>query len=105
MSTLSAEDKAELEAAITEAEAVLRMTICDKERAENADKKLIEVLHKIGAENYETIQEDTQPSPFVEKLTYSMSKGSLVIFGGGSLVDRLLNPIRTLASKIFGGNC
>lgn len=103
MSTLSAEDKAELEAAIAEAEAVLQMTICDKERAENADKKLIEVLHKIGAENYETINEDKQPDPIVESIARAFSEGTLKLFGGGSPVDRLLNPIRTFFANIFEG--
>ncbi|MBQ2758519.1 MAG: hypothetical protein IJE93_02000 [Clostridia bacterium] len=102
-STLSAEDKAELEAAIAEGEAVLQMTICDKERAENADKRLIEVLHKIGAENYETIEEDSQPDPIIESIACAMSKSSLALFGGGSPVDRLLNPIRTFFSNIFSG--
>ncbi len=103
-STLSEEDKAELNAAIAEAEAVLKMTIADQERVEAAENRLIAILHKVGAEGYENIESD-EPSaldPVFQSITYAMSKGTLFLLGGGSLVDRILWPARTLINLIFG---
>ena len=102
---LSAEDKAELNAAIAEAEDVLTMTIADQTRVEKAETRLIAILHKIGAEGYETI-ESSEPSPMdpiLESITCAMSKGTLFLFGGGSPVDRVLTPIRNL-EEIFSGD-
>lgn len=100
---LSAEDKAELNAAIAEAEAVLKMTVADQKRVEAAEARLIAILHKVGAEGYENI-ETNEPSaldPILEKLTYALSKGSLIIFGGGSPVDKFLEPVKTLVKTFF----
>lgn len=100
---LSAEDKAELNAAIAEAEAVLQMTIADQARVEAAEARLIAILHKVGAEGYENAASD-EPSalaPVLEKLTYVLSKGSLAVFGGGSPVDKFLEPVKTLTTKII----
>ena len=96
---LSEEDKAELNAAIAEGEAVLRMTVADQPRVEAAEKRLIAILHKVGAEGYENIEVEKESilDPILEKIAYAMSKGSLFLFGGGSLVDRILSPIRKLA--------
>ncbi len=102
-SLLSAEDKAELNAAIAEAEDVLKMTIADQPRVEAAEKRLNEILHKVGAPGYENIGQD-EPSPLdpiFEKLTYALSKGSLIIFGGGSPVDKFLEPVKTLVKTVF----
>ncbi len=101
---LSEEDKAELNAAIAEGEAVLKMTIADQPRVEAAEARLIEVLHKVGAEGYENIEpeEESKLDPILEDITYAMSKGSLFLFGGGSLVDRILSPVRKLIDVIKG---
>lgn len=103
-STLSAEDKAELNAAIAEAEAVLQMTVADQARVEAAENRLIEILHKVGAEGYEEINtnEPSVMDPVFEKVTYAMSKTTLFLLGGGSLVDRILTPARKIISLIFG---
>lgn len=101
---LSAEDKAELNAAIAEAEAVLKMTVADQPRVEAAEARLIAILHKVGAEGYENIETD-EPSaldPILEKLTYALSQGSLIIFGGGSPVDKFFEPVKTLVKTILG---
>lgn len=97
--TLSEEDKAELNAAIAEAEAVLQMTITDQERVEAAENRIIAILYKIGAEGYENAapEEESKLDPILESLTCSMSKASLKLFGGGSPTDRLLSPFRKLA--------
>lgn len=102
-STLSAEDKAELNAAIAEAEAVLSMTVSDQARVEAAEARLNQILHKVGAEGYENVGEekDSPLDPFFQSLTYAMSKGTLFLLGGGSLVDRVLYPIRALIKLIF----
>lgn len=103
-STLSAEDKAELNAAIAEAEAVLQMTVADQARVEAAENRLIAILHKVGAEGYEEINtnEPSVMDPVFEKVTYAMSKTSLFLLGGGSLVDRILYPIRYIIGLITG---
>ena len=103
-STLSAEDKAELNAAIAEAEDVLKMTVADQSRVEAAEKRLNEILHKIGAEGYENIESDepTVMDTVFQSVTYAMSKASLFLLGGGSLVDRILTPVRWLINTIFG---
>ena len=95
---LSEEDKAELNAAIAEGEAVLNMTVADQPRVEAAEQRLIEVLHKVGAEGYDNIEpkKESRLDPILEDITYGMSKGSLFLFGGGSPVDRLLTPLRKL---------
>lgn len=102
--TLSAEDKAELEAAIADGEAVLKITVADQPRVEAAEKRLVAILCKVGAEGYDN-PEPEKPSPtapILEDITCAMSKGTLFLFGGGSPVDRLLSPIRKLIEIIFG---
>ncbi len=101
---LSEEDKAELNAAIAEAEAVLKLTVADQPRAEAAESRLIAILHKVGAPGYENIEpeKESKLDPILEDITYAMSKGSLFLFGGGSPVDRILSPVRKLFSLIFG---
>ncbi len=91
--TLSEEDKAELNAAIAECEAVLQMTIADQPRVEAAEARIIAALHKVGAPGYENIepQEESKFAPVWQKVAYAMSKGSLFFFGGGSPVDRLFS--------------
>ena len=103
-STLSEEDKAELNAAIAECEAVLKMTVADQPRVEAAEARIIAALHQVGAPGYENIEaaKDSPLDPVLEKLTYAMSKGSLILFGGGSPVDRILSPVRKLADMVFG---
>ena len=103
-STLSEEDKATLNAAIAEGEAVLKMTLTDKERAEKAEAQLIAALHQVGAPGYENI-ETAKESPLDsvwQSITYAMSKGSLALFGGGSPVDRVLSPVRKLSERVVG---
>ncbi|MBR3818736.1 MAG: hypothetical protein IKJ41_06255 [Clostridia bacterium] len=101
-SNLSEENKGELNAAIVEGESVLKLTVADRSRVEAAEKRLIAILCKVGAEGYDN-PEPEKPSPIatiLEDITYAMSKGSLLLFGGGSLIDRLLSPIRKLIRLI-----
>lgn len=100
---LNEEDKAELNAAIAEAEDVLKMTIADQSRVKAVEKRLDLILHKVGAEGYEDIDRDkTSPlDPVFQSLTYASSKGTLLLLGGGSIIDRILQPIRTLIKLLF----
>ncbi len=103
-SALSAEDKAELNAAIAQAEDVLTMTVADQTKVEAAENRLNAILHKVGAEGYENIEAE-EPSPLdpvFQNLTYTMSKGSLFLFGGGSPVDRVLSPFRAVFGFFAG---
>ena len=103
-SALSAEDKAELNAAIAESEAALAITVSDQATVDAAEARLKAILHKIGAEGYDNIEpEKESPLDSVwQSITYAMSKGSLFLLGGGSLVDRILFPARWLIKTIFG---
>lgn len=103
-STLSAEDKAELNAAIAQAEEALAITVSDQELVDAAEARIIAILHKIGAEGYEdiSVEEPSALDPVWESLTCSMSKASLFLFGGGSLVDRILTPVRWIINLILG---
>ena len=103
-SALSAEDKAELNAAIAESELALAITVSDQATVDVAEARLKAILHKIGAEGYDNIEpEKESPLDSVwQSITYAMSKGSLFLLGGGSLVDRILTPVRWLIKTIFG---
>lgn len=103
-STLSEEDKAMLNSAIAEAEAVLKMTLTDKERVEKAEAQLIAALHQVGAPGYENIEpaKDSPLDAVWQSITYAMSKGSLALFGGGSPIDRVLSPVRKLSERVVG---
>ncbi len=93
--TLTAEDKAELLAAIEEGEAVINSTICDQAKVEASEDRLNAILHKVGAEGYETIEEEESfIDPILESVLEAFSKSSLTVLGGGSLVDRILLPFR-----------
>ncbi len=102
--TLSAEDKAELLAAIEEGEAIVNSTICDQAKVEASEDRLNAILHKVGAEGYENIEEEEESfiDPIIESILLTMSKSSLTILGGGSLVDRVLLPFRSFFILIFG---
>ncbi len=101
--SLSAEDKAELNSAIAEGEAVLKLTVADQTRVETAEKRLIAILHKVGAEGYEKIEPEKKSylDPIFEDITYAMSKGSLFLFGAGSPVDRLRSSAEKLKKRIL----
>ncbi|MBR3768612.1 MAG: alpha/beta fold hydrolase [Clostridia bacterium] len=103
-SNLSADDKTELNAAIAQAEEVLTMTVADQKRVEAVENRLNAILHKVGAEGYESIEseENSPMAPVWESITYAMSKSTLLLFGGGSPFDIFLAPIRSFIKPIFG---
>ncbi|MBQ5825682.1 MAG: alpha/beta fold hydrolase [Clostridia bacterium] len=93
---LSPEERSELVAAIQECEAVLQLTIADQERVEAAENRIIAILHKVGAEGYDNIEtkEESPFAPVFEILTYVLSKGAIILFGGGSPLDRAVELIK-----------
>ena len=103
-STLSAEDKAELNAAIAQAEEALTITVSDQATIDAAEARILAILNKIGAEGYENIEpEKASPLDSVwETITCFMSKSALFILGGGSLVDRILTPVRFIIGLVSG---
>ena len=84
---LSAEDKAELTAAIAEGEAVLALTIADAERVDAADQRLKDILVKVG--RYQPEEEPSKLAPYVEKAAENFSLFLLKTLGGGSLFDKI----------------
>ena len=85
--SLSAEDKAELTAAIAEGEAVLSLTIADADRVDAADQRLKDILVKVG--RYQPEEEPSKLAPYVEKAAENVSLFLLKTLGGGSLFDKI----------------
>ncbi len=102
-STLSEEEKAELNAAIAECEDVLKMTIADQAKVEAAEARIIAALHRVGAPGYENIESEKGSAldPILEGITCALSKGSLALFGGGSPIDAAVPLIKKVFSRFF----
>ena len=82
---LSPEDRAELEAAIADGEAVLNATIADADKTQAAEERLNNILIKVGY-----MAPEEEPSPIngvfdtvMEKISWFLVKA----LGGGSLYD------------------
>lgn len=91
-STLTEEQKAQLNAAIALGEAAISATIADQELVDEADAALMQALHDIGYPGYENIEEEDPTMDIIlEKVTGALSWGALKILGGGSIVDRILS--------------
>lgn len=98
--TLSAEDKAELNAAIADGEAVLNATVVDAEAVKAAEDRLNAILAKHGKYTY-----PEEPSALDNFLADSMEGTSKFLvdwLGGGSLVDWILSPVRSLMNGVVG---
>lgn len=96
-STLSAEDAAELSAAIAQAEEVLGATIADEEKAQAAEKRLTDILVKIGAREAE---KDTKVADSIgEAITKGISWVLLKLMGGKGFFDVIV----PLFEKLLGG--
>ncbi len=98
--TLSAEDKAELEAAIAQGEAVLAATIVDAEKAKAAEDRLNAILAKHDLYTYP--EEPTVIDTFFADAMEGSSKFLVDWLGGGSLVDWALSPARRLIDGVVG---
>ncbi len=99
-STMPAEDKKELEAAIADGKAVISATIVDPEKATAAEDRLNAILAKYGLYTYP--EEPSAADVFFENALEGASKGLVDWLGGGSLVDWILSPARNIVNKIFG---
>ncbi len=98
--TLSAEDKAELEAAIAQGEAVLAASVVDAEAVKAAEDRLNAILAKHGMYSY-----PEEPSAFDTFLADTMEGTSKFLvdwLGGGSIVDWILSPARSLVDGVVG---
>ena len=93
-SKLSAQDAAELNAAIGDCEAVLSATIADSEKVVAAQERLRSILVKIGVR--EATKEDTVFPKIGEAITKYISLGLLKLLGGKGFSDLIKN----LLSKI-----
>ncbi len=98
--TISAEDKAELEAAIKDGEAAVNATIADAEKTQAAEARLNAILAKRGRYTYPEEPSDTDI--FFGNTLEGASKFLVDWLGGGSLVDWILSPVRSIFGKIFG---
>lgn len=92
--TLPAEDKAELEAAIRDGEAVLTATVADAEKVKAAESRLNAILAKYGLYTYP--EEPSGLDIFMNDTMKGLSKFLVDWLGGGSLVDWVLSPVRSL---------
>lgn len=97
--TLSAEDKAELKAAIAQGEEVLNATVADPAKVKAAEDRLNAILAKHGKYTYP--EEPSAADEFMADALEGTSKFLVNWLGGGSLVDWVLSPVRKLIDKIF----
>lgn len=87
--TLSEEDKAEIIAAIAQAEAVLDLTIADEAAVEAAQARLDNILYKVG--QLTPPEEESKLAPGAEKFFESLSWFLYKTLGGGSVYDKIFH--------------
>lgn len=86
---LSEEDRAEIVAAIAQAEAVLEMTVADQTAVEAAQARLDTILYKVG--QLTPPKEESKLAPGLEKFFESLSWMLYKILGGGSVYDKIFH--------------
>ena len=86
---LSEEDRAEIVAAIAQAEAVLEMTVADQTAVEVAQARLDTILYKVG--QLTPPKEESKLAPGLEKFFESMSWMLYKTLGGGSVYDKIFH--------------
>lgn len=86
---LSEEDRAEIVAAIAQAEAVLEMTVADQTAVEAAQARLDTILYKVG--QLTPPKEESKLAPGLEKFFESMSWMLYKTLGGGSVYDKIFH--------------
>lgn len=86
---LSEEDRAEIVAAIAQAEAVLEMTVADQTAVEAAQARLDTILYKVG--QLTPPKEESKLAPGLEKFFESMSWILYKTLGGGSVYDKIFH--------------
>lgn len=86
---LSEEDRAEIVAAIAQAEAVLEMTVADQAAVEAAQARLDTILYKVG--QLTPPKEESKLAPGLEKFFESLSWMLYKTLGGGSVYDKIFH--------------
>lgn len=86
---LSEEDRAEIVAAIAQAEAVLEMTVADQTAVEAAQARLDTILYKVG--QLTPPKEESKLEPGLEKFFESLSWMLYKTLGGGSVYDKIFH--------------
>lgn len=86
---LSEEDRAEIVAAIAQAEAVLEMTVADQTAVEAAQARLDTILYKVG--QLTPPKEESKLAPGLEKFFESLSWMLYKTLGGGSIYDKIFH--------------
>lgn len=86
---LSEEDRAEIVAAIAQAEAVLEMTVADQTAVEAAQTRLDTILYKVG--QLTPPKEESKLAPGLEKFFESLSWMLYKTLGGGSVYDKIFH--------------
>ena len=86
---LSEEDRAEIVAAIAQAEAVLEMTVADQTAVEAAQARLDTILYKVG--QVTPPKEESKLAPGLEKFFESLSWMLYKTLGGGSVYDKIFH--------------
>lgn len=97
---IPAEDKAELEAAIAQGEAVLKATVVDKDAVKAAEDRLNAILAKYDLYTYP--EEPSATDKFLADAMEGASKFLVDWLGGGSIVDWILSPLRSFFNDILG---
>lgn len=101
--TLAAGDREELVAAIADGEAAVNATIADAAKVKAAEDRLNAILYKYTEfTQYTYPEEPSDMDIFLEDTLEGTSKFLVDTIGGGSVVDWILSPVRSLAGKIFG---
>ena len=96
MTGLNAEDKAELEAAIADGDAVLAATIGDAEKCDAATQRLYDILVKIGYGDYTAAEEKSDTSL---KFFKTLSDFIYKTVGGRGYSDVWKDPIKKIFNK------
>lgn len=86
---LTEEDRAEIVAAIAQAEAVLEMTVADQTVVEAAQARLDTILYKVG--QLTPPEEESKLAPGLEKFFESLSWMLYKTLGGGSVYDKIFH--------------
>lgn len=86
---LTAEQIKKLDEAIADGEAIINATVAPKqEEVDAVDRALMEILHEVGYQGYENIEEEEdKAAPIIEKVLGGISWLFVEVFGGKSYVD------------------
>ena len=95
-STLTPEQITKLDKAIADGEAVVSATVAPKQEVvDSVDRALMEILHEVGYQGYENIEEkDTTADAVFEKILGGISWAFVKVFGGKGYFDFIAGLIK-----------